>query len=93
MPPKAAANRPQDLRLQRKAIILAGGFAGGQRDPGRKAELLQLVSSAVVNADNSAASCDARGEIGNLYDAAGELQQGRRDLDPQRPEVPLQTAR
>ena len=69
---EAAANRPQDLRLQRKAIILAGGFAGGQRDPGRKAELLQLVSSAVVNADNSAASCDARGEIGNLYDAAGE---------------------
>jgi hypothetical protein len=69
---QAAANRPQDLRLQRKAIILAGSFAGGQRDPGRKAELLQLVSSAVASADSSAAACDARGEIGNLYDATGE---------------------
>lgn len=68
----AAAASPHDLRAQRKAIILAGSFAGGQHDPARKAELLQLVSRAVATTENSAAACEARGEVGALYDAGGE---------------------
>ena len=69
---EAAASSPNDLRAQRKAIILAGSFAGGQHDPGRKAELLQLVSRAVATTENSPAACEARGEVGALYDAGGE---------------------
>lgn len=67
-----AARSPQDLRAQRKAIILAGSFAGGQHDPARKAELLQLVSQAVAVTENSPAACEARSEVGALYDAGGD---------------------
>lgn len=68
----AASQNPRDLRAQRKAIVLSTMWAQQHRKEPATTEVVQLVSPAIHTADVSAAACDARGEIGGLYDAVGE---------------------